>query len=140
MGGIGVNHFATFHFEDPAAAPKAHGRSVRDFAAALHRDLDLPGAKPDAPFGDEELSIFSVALGDAEFSVGVSAKGQSSNEIWELHVQLPHPAFFRKARETELETMRRLDEALHRQLQALGAQDLRWFVQDKRDDAGQVAP
>lgn len=68
------------------------------------------------------------------------AKGQSSNEIWELHVQLPHPAFFRKARETQLETMRRLDEALHRQLQALGAQDLRWFVQDKRDDACQVEP
>jgi hypothetical protein len=140
MGGIGVNHFATFRFEDPAAAPKAHGRSVRDFAAGLHRGLDLPSAKPDAPFGDEELSIFSVGFGDAEFNVGVSAKGPNSDEIWELHVQLPHPAFFRKAREAQLGTMRRLDEALHRQLLALGAQDLRWFVQDKRGDAGQAEP
>lgn len=140
MLGAGVNHFATFRFDDPAAAPRAHERSVPDFAAALHRDLQLPGATLGDPFGDEQLSLFSVTINGQEINVGVSAKAMTSDQIWELHVQLPHPAFLRKAREAQLEAMRRLDEALHRQLQALGARDLRWFVQDKRADAGQAAP
>ncbi len=139
LGGT-VDHFATFRFEDPAAGPKAHARSVRDFAAALHRGLELPDAQVEDPFGDEELSIFSITLGSALINVGVSMKAPSSDLFWDLQVQLQDPAFFKKARAAQLETLARVDQALHRQLLALGARDLRWFVQGKRGDPGQDAP
>jgi len=143
--GASIDHFATFRFADPAAAPKAHARSVRDFARAIHEGLAFDGAEVADPFGDEDLSMFSIEFEPSLFggyavNVGVSPHGPAPDQTWDLHVQVHDPGMLEKHWRPKLETMKRVELRLHARLLDLGALDLRWKVQERRDDPGQTTP
>jgi hypothetical protein len=140
-----IDHFASFHFTDPAAGPRAHARSVRDFAKLIHQGLAFPDAEVGDPFGDEDLSMFSIAFGASlfgghEVNVGASPGGRAADGLWDLQVQVPDAGMREASWRPKLETMKTVERRLHARLLDLGALDLRWRLLERRDDPGQATP
>ncbi len=141
----GIDHFATFRFADPAAAPRAHARSVRDFAKLMREGLAFDRAEIGDPFGDEELSMFTIEFeyslfGGYNVNIGVSAHQLVSDQLWDLHVQARDLGMLERHWRPKLETIRKVELKLHARLLELGALDLRWRLQERRDDPGQATP
>ncbi|KQY92356.1 hypothetical protein ASD21_13155 [Caulobacter sp. Root1455] len=140
-----IDHFASFRFADPAAGPRAHVRSVRDFAERIHQGLAFPSAQIADPFGDEDMSMFSIAFdaslfGGYEVNVGVFPGGPNPDRLWALQVQVPDAGMREAAWRPKLEMMKVVERGLHARLLELGAMDLRWRLQERRDDPGQATP
>ena len=143
--GGSIDHFASFRFADPAAGPRAHARSVRDFTKTIHQGLAFPGAEIAEPFGDEDLSMFSIAFnaslfGGYEVNVGLSPHGRARDQFWDLQVQVPDAGMREASWRPKLETMRAVELKLHARLLDLGALELRWRLLERRDDPGQATP
>ena len=140
-----IDHFASFRFADPAAGPRAHARSVRDFAKLIHQGLAFPDAQIADLFGDEDLSMFSIAFGASlfgghEVNVGVSPGRAAPERLWELQVQVPDAGMREASWRPKLETMKTVERGLHARLLDLGALDLRWRLLERRGDPGQATP
>lgn len=139
-----IDHFASFRFADPAAAPRA-ARTLKGLAERLREGLAFDGAEIGEPFGDEALAMFTIAFGTSlfggyEINVGVSPDGGTSNTAWSLHVQTPQAGMLERSWRPKLEMMKVVERRLHGRLLDLGALDLRWRVLERRDDPGQAAP
>ena len=140
-----IDHFASFRFADPAAGPRAHARSVWDFAKTIHQGLAFPDAQIADPFGDEDISMFSIAFGASlfngyEVNVGVSPGRLAADRLWDLQVQVPDAGMREASWRPKLETMKAVERKLHARLLELGALDLRWRLLERRDDPGQATP
>jgi hypothetical protein len=119
---------------------------LRDFIARLHTGFAIEGGEVDESFVADPMGIFAIRFersfwGSKEYEicVGVMPEGGDSHRDWSLQVQLRSPGT-KDTKRIRLETMKRVELILHKRLLSLGALDLVWFVQERRDDPGQPTP
>jgi hypothetical protein len=123
MLGGGVDRFAGFDRDGPAATDHAARREAAELLAAR---LAAAGYEVEdiAHHRDEEMSIIVLAL-DAEILVGLSPDKDPAR--WLLHVQLRDPGMFRSTREKRLAILESVQRAAEDGVKSeLGARNLAW--------------